>query len=110
MQVRWFVVLLVLVLAACGETEAPMRGDRDRQGTRDHRAPLDRRAQAERSFVLSTEMSPSLHHGMRAKRAHSQRLRDQSGGAFTFDTESKGTFRPPRQGVAVKVVLACVQK
>jgi hypothetical protein len=32
------------------------------------------------------------------------------GGTFTFDAENKATFRPQRQGAAVKVVLACVQK
>jgi hypothetical protein len=33
------------------------------------------------------------------------------GGNFTFDSDDrKATFRPQRQGVPVKVVLACVQK
>jgi len=55
-------------------------------------------------------MSPSLHNGMRGKRTYLNAYAINPGGAFTFDAENKATFRPPRQGVAVKVVLACVQK
>ena len=31
------------------------------------------------------------------------------GGTFTFDADSKATFRPQRQGVPIRVVLACVK-
>jgi len=32
------------------------------------------------------------------------------GGSFVFDADNKATFRPQRQGVLVKVVLACAPK
>jgi len=32
------------------------------------------------------------------------------GGTFVFEDESRATFRPQRQGVAVKVVVACAPK
>ncbi len=32
------------------------------------------------------------------------------GGTFTFEADNQATFRPQRQGVAVKVSLACVPK
>ena len=32
------------------------------------------------------------------------------GGTFVFDADNKATFRPQRQGVSVKVVLACAPK
>jgi hypothetical protein len=32
------------------------------------------------------------------------------GGSFVFDADNKATFRPQRQGVSVKVVLACAPK
>ena len=32
------------------------------------------------------------------------------GGSFVFDADNKATFRPQRQGVSVKVLLACVPK
>jgi len=32
------------------------------------------------------------------------------GGTFVFEEDGRATFRPQRQGVAVKVVVACVPK
>jgi hypothetical protein len=32
------------------------------------------------------------------------------GGSFVFEANNKATFRPQRQGVSVKVVLACAPK
>ena len=32
------------------------------------------------------------------------------GGTFVFEDENRATFRPQRQGVTVKVVLACASK
>jgi hypothetical protein len=32
------------------------------------------------------------------------------GGTFVFEEENRATFRPQRQGVAVKVVVACAPK
>jgi hypothetical protein len=32
------------------------------------------------------------------------------GGAFTFESDNRASFRPQRAGVAVKVILACIPK
>lgn len=32
------------------------------------------------------------------------------GGTFIFEEDSRATFRPQRQGVSIKVVLACIPK
>jgi hypothetical protein len=32
------------------------------------------------------------------------------GGTFVFEEDNRATFRPQRQGVAIKVMVACVPK
>jgi hypothetical protein len=111
MQVRWFVVLLVLVLAACGETEAPMRGE---QGPAGDPGPPGPAGPAGASGTIIRVVDGECRQACIMACEQNERILNayaiNPGGAFTFDTENKATFRPPRQGVAVKVVLACVQK
>ena len=111
MQVRWFVVLLVLVLAACGETETPMRGE---QGPAGDPGPPGPAGPAGASGTIIRFVDGECRQACIMACEENERILNayaiNPGGAFTFDAENKATFRPPRQGVAVKVVLACVQK
>ena len=73
MQIRWFIVLLILALSACGENPGAQKGDKGDQGPagpegpralQDRRALLDRRARAEQLFVswtASVAKSAQLH-------------------------------------------------
>ena len=61
MQLRGFILLLALVLSACGESPAPAKGQSGEKGEQGPPGPADlqdlqdRRARAERSFVLWME-------------------------------------------------------
>ena len=70
MRIRWFIVLLISALSACGENRKPRKARRAIKGRpvlkdpQDRRALLDRRARAEQLFVswtASVAKSAQLH-------------------------------------------------
>jgi hypothetical protein len=48
MQIRWFIVLSILALSACGENPGAQKARRATKALRDRRALLDRQAPLER--------------------------------------------------------------
>jgi hypothetical protein len=113
MQVRWFAVLLVLALTACGEKEAPapMRGE---QGPAGAPGPPGPAGPVGTSGTIIRFVDGECRQACLMACEQDERILSvyaiNPGGTFTFDAENKATFRPQRQGAAVKVVLACVQK
>jgi hypothetical protein len=121
MQVRCFIVLLMLALSACGENPVAQKGEKGDQGAPGPvgpsgppgpagpvgaaglRGPVIRFVDIECRQVCFV----ACEENERILSSHAI----NPGGTFTFDADNrKATFRPQQQGVPVKVVVACVQK
>jgi hypothetical protein len=124
MQVRWFIVLLMLTLSACGENPIAQKGEKGDQGPPGAEGPSGPPGPGGPAgpagapgtsgtvirFVDSECRQVCFVACEENERILSSHATNQ-GGNFTFDSDDrKATFRPQRQGVPVKVVLACVQK
>ena len=111
MQVRWFVVLLVLVLAACGETETPMRGEQGPAGDPGAPGPAGP-AGASGTIIrfVDGECSQACVVACEDNERIIETIAINPGGTFIFDADNKATFRPEQQDRPVKVILACVRK
>ena len=121
MRVRWFIAFLLLALSACGQNQTPQKGDQGPPGEAGPPGPPGPAglpgpagtagiSGAVIRFVDSEcrqACTVACEENERILSAHAI----NPGGSFIFDADNnKATFRPPRQGVSVKVVLACVQK
>jgi hypothetical protein len=124
MQIRWFIVLLILALSACGENPVAQKGEKGDQGPPGPEGPsgppgpAGPAGTAGASGISGTIIrfvdsecrqvcTVACEEDERILSSHAI----NPGGTFTFDADnSKATFRPQRQGVPIRVVLACVKK
>jgi hypothetical protein len=113
MQTRRFIVLLMLVLSACGEN--PQKGEKGDQGPAGPEgAPGPVGAAGMSGTVIRFVEIECRQICFLACKENERILSSYAinpGGAFTFDADHrKATFRPQLQGAPVKVVLACAEK
>ena len=113
MQVRWFIVLLMLVLSACGEN--PQKGEKGDQGPAGPEGAPGPVGAAGLSGTVIRFVEIECRQICFVACKENERILSSyainPGGAFTFDADNrKATFRPQLQGALVKVVLACVEK
>jgi hypothetical protein len=112
-QTRRFIVLLMLVLSACGEN--PQKGQKGDQGPAGPEGPPGPVGAAAMSGTVVRFVEIECRQICFLACKENERILSSyainPGGAFTFDADHrKATFRPQLQGAPVKVVLACVEK
>jgi hypothetical protein len=105
MQLRWFVVpvlLAPLALAACEEKVASP-GEKGDPGPPGPAGPAGPPGPAGSSGTV-------IRFACEANERILNTYAINPGGTFVFEEDNRATFRPQRQGVAVKVVVACAPK
>jgi hypothetical protein len=113
MQVRWFIVLLMLALSACGENiQKGEKGDQGPAGPEGAPGPVGA-AGMSGTIIRFVEIECRQICFVACK--ENERILSayaiNPGGTFTFDPDNrKAAFRPKLQGALVKFVLACVEK
>jgi len=112
-QTRRFIVLLMLVLSACGEN--PQKGKKGDQGPAGPEGPPGPVGAAAMSGTVIRFVEIECRQICFLACKESERILSSyainPGGAFTLDADHrKATFRPQLQGAPVKVVLACAEK
>ena len=115
MRKRRYVVLLVLALCSCGENQVVQKGDPGPPGPPGPTGPAGPPGPA----GLAGNSGIRFVDG-ECRQACALSCEDDErilsayaitpGGTITFEAEQKATFRPQRQGISVKVILACAQK
>ena len=117
MQVRWLIVLLLLGLSACGEQPVSQKGEKGDPGPPGPAGPAGPLGPVGPSGISGTVIrfvEGECRQACTLACEDNERILTtyaiNPGGSFVFDTDNKATFRPQRQGVSVKVVLACAPK
>jgi hypothetical protein len=111
---RWCLVLLMLALSACGENPVVRKGEKGDQGPPGSEEPSGPRGPVGPSGTVIRFVDSECHQVCFIACGENERILSayaiNPGGDFAFTDNNKATFRPQRQGVPVKAVLACVQK
>ena len=119
MRVRCFLVLsmLVLSLSACGEKEAAQKGEPGPPGPEGPAGPAGPAGPVGPTGISGTVIrfvEGECRQACTVACEDNERILTtyaiSPGGSFVFESDSKATFRPQRQGAAVKVILACVPR
>ena len=114
MLFRRMIVLGALGLSACGEQPAPQKGETGTQGPPGPEGPAGPPGPVGPAGTSIRFVDGECRQACTLACQDNERILStyaiNPGGSFVFDSESKATFRPQRQGVAVKVVLACAPK
>ena len=121
MQIRWFIVFLILALSACGDNSGAQKSDKVDQGPPGPEGPPGSAGPpgpagpAGTSGTIIRLVDSECRQVCTVACDEDERILSSHainpGGTFTYDADnSKATFRPQRQGVPIRVVLACVKK
>jgi hypothetical protein len=105
-----FSPLLLLTLAACGQN--PFQGPPGPEGPQGPPGPEGQRGQSG-TVIRSVEGDCSGSSCIVACEENERILSVYAinpGGTITYEANNRAIFRPPRQDVPVKVVLACIPK
>jgi hypothetical protein len=113
MQVRVLmipVLLALLALSACEEKQqlAGPQGEKGEQGPPGPAGPVGPSGTVIR--FVDGECRQACTVACEANERILTTYAINPGGTFVFEDEGRATFRPQRQGVAVKVVVACAPK
>jgi hypothetical protein len=114
MQGRWLIVLLLLGLSACGEQPVSQKGEKGDPGPPGPAGPEGPLGPVGPSGTFIRFVDGECRQACTLSCQENERILSAyaitPGGTFIFDADNKATFRPQRQGVSVKVVLACAPK
>ena len=114
MQVRWFIVGLLLAplaLSACEEKQVAAPGEKGEAGPPGPAGPAGPAGPG--GTVIRFVDGECRQACTVACEANERILSTHAlnpGGTFIFEEDNRATFRPQRQGVAIKVMVACVPK
>ena len=114
MQVRWFIVGLLLAplaLSACEEKQVAAPGEKGEAGPPGPAGPAGPAGPG--GTVIRFVDGECRQACTVACEANERILSTHAlnpGGTFVFEEDNRATFRPQRQGVAIKVMVACVPK
>jgi hypothetical protein len=116
MQIPIVPLLLLLVLAGCGQDALKVeRGERGPPGSEGPAGPAGPAGPpgTPGTVIRTVDGDCSTSSCIVACEANEKILNAYAinpGGTFTYEADNRATFRPQRPGVAVKVVLACIPK
>jgi hypothetical protein len=117
MQVRWLIVLFLLGLSACGEQPVSQKGEKGDPGPPGPAGPAGPLGPVGPTGISGTVIrfvEGECRQACMLACEDNERILStyaiSPGGSFVFEANNKATFRPQRQGVSVKVVLACAPK
>src|SRR5437660_7810770 len=115
MRPRWFVVpvlLAPLALAACEEKVA--QGEKGDPGPPGPAGPAGPPGPVGPSGTVIRFVDGECRQACTVACEANERILNtyaiNPGGTFVFEEDNRATFRPQRQGVTVKVMLACASK
>jgi hypothetical protein len=117
MQVRWFIIILLLAaplaLSACEEKVAS-QGEKGDQGPSGPAGPPGPPGPAGPSGTTIRFVDGECRQACTVACEANERILSthaiNPGGTFVFEEDNRATFRPQRQGVAIKVVVACAAR
>jgi len=114
MQVRWFIVGLLLAplaLSACEEKQVAAPGEKGEAGPPGPAGPA---GPAGPGGTVVRFVDGECRQACTVACEANERILSthalNPGGTFVFEEDNRATFRPQRQGVAIKVMVACVPK
>jgi hypothetical protein len=116
MQARSFIIPLLLAplaLAGCEDKQVATQGEKGDQGPPGPAGPPGPPGPAGPGTVIRFVDGECRQACTVACEANERILTTYAinpGGTFVFEDENRATFRPQRQGVAIKVVVACAPK
>jgi len=117
MQVRWFIVGLLLAplaLSACEEKQAATQGEKGDPGPPGPAGPAGPPGPAGPSGTVVRFVDGECRQACTVACEANERILSthamNPGGTFIFEEDNRATFRPQRQGVAIKVMVACIPK
>jgi hypothetical protein len=118
MQFRWFIaaMLVSLFVSGCGEKEVARgeKGDQGPPGPAGPPGPPGAAGPVGLSGTIIRFVEGECRQACTVACEDNERILNtfaiNPGGTFGFDADNKATFRPQRQGVSAKVVLACVPR
>jgi hypothetical protein len=118
MPVRWFIAaaLLSVFVSGCGEKEVARgeKGDQGPPGSPGPPGPPGAAGPVVLSGTIIRFVEGECRQACTIACEDNERILNtfaiNPGGTFVFDADNKATFRPQRQGVSIKVVLACVTR
>jgi hypothetical protein len=118
MQFRWFIaaMLVSLFVSGCGEKEVARgeKGDQGPPGPAGPPGPPGAAGPVGLSGTIIRFVEGECRQACTVACEDNERILNtfaiNPGGTFVFDADNKATFRPQRQGVSAKVVLACVPR
>ena len=112
--VRLFTILFVLTLAACEKKEVASQEEKDSEEPRSPAGspgpPGPAGPPGTVIRFVDGECSQICTVACEANERILNTFAIGLSGSFVFEDEIRATFRPPRQGASVRVVLACAQK
>jgi hypothetical protein len=109
-------VTLVAALALGGCSEAPKgeKGDAGEKGESGPAGPPGPAGPVGASGTAIRFVDTECRQGCKVACEENERILGayaiNPGGAFIYESDSQATFRPQRQGIAIKVVLTCILK
>jgi hypothetical protein len=117
MQVRWFLVGLLLAslaLSACEEKQVAAPGEKGDPGPAGPAGPAGPPGPAGPGGMVVRFVDGECRQACTVSCEANERILSthalNPGGTFIFEEDNRATFRPQRQGVAIKVMVACVPK
>jgi hypothetical protein len=114
MQLRPFIALMALALAACGEDPLGLKGPQGERGPPGPPgaagAPGPAGAAGTAIRLVDGECLAPCTVACEDDERILSTYAINPGGTFSFESDSRATFRPQRPGVASKVVLACIPR
>lgn len=114
LNVRWFIVALALALGACGESPVVQKGEKGDRGPPGSEGPSGARGPTAPNRTVIRFVDSECRQVCFVACEESERILSayaiNPGGDFTFTDANKATFRAQRQGVPVRIGLACVQR
>jgi hypothetical protein len=114
MRFRALIILMMLVLTACGENPLGLKGAPGERGPAGPVGPAGPPGAAGAAGTAIRLVDGECVTPCTVACEDSERILTtyaiNPGGTFTFESDSRATFRPQRAGAATKVVLACVPR
>jgi len=117
MQVRWFIVGLLLAplaLSACEEKQVAAPGEKGEAGPPGPAGPAGPPGPAGPGGPVIRFVDGECRQACTVACEANERILSthalNPGGTFVFEEDNRATFRPQRQGVAIKVMVACIPK